>query len=51
MFTVNQLEELSYLAWWDLECPPLKFLVEDWKANNGLNDETIEKMMDILTDV
>ncbi|MFE6075630.1 hypothetical protein ACFVQB_14255 [Paenibacillus sp. NPDC057886] len=51
MFTVKQLEELSFLSWWDLECPPLKFLVSDWKEVNGLNDEAIEAMMNILTDV
>jgi len=51
MFTVKQLEELSFLSWWDLDYPPLKFLVNDWKEANGLNDEAIDKMMGILTGV
>lgn len=51
MFTVKQLEELSFLSWWDLEYSPLKYMVKNWKEANDLNDEDIEKMMDILTDV
>lgn len=48
MFTVKQLEELSYFSWWDLSCPPLKVLYDDWKDVNGLSDEVIDKTMDIL---
>ncbi|WP_161490521.1 hypothetical protein [Paenibacillus sp. O199] len=48
MFTVKQLEELSYLSWWDLSCPPLKVLFDDWKEVNGLSDDVIDKMMDVL---
>ncbi|MGV2887203.1 hypothetical protein [Paenibacillus taichungensis] len=51
MFTVKQLEELSYMSWWDLDCPPLRVLYDDWKSANDLSDEAIDKMMDILTGV
>ncbi|WP_440110053.1 hypothetical protein [Paenibacillus sp. QZ-Y1] len=48
MYTVRQLETLSSLSWWDLSCPPLKILFDDWKDVNGLSDDDIDKMMDIL---
>lgn len=48
MYTVQQLEELSYFSWWDLSYPPLKVLFDDWKEVNGLSDDVIDKMMDIL---
>ncbi|PYY28214.1 hypothetical protein [Paenibacillus illinoisensis] len=48
MFTIKQLQELSYLAWWDLECSPINILREDWKTTNDLSEETIEQMMSIL---